>query len=404
MILAEIDEGHREHLRDYLHLGGSRARNHLIVLAEEPEARELRSLARRGPRVTVVPPAGEGRFPGRWTRDVRLTSMSEPKHLRPVGGQGADAAPGAVMIIGGAEDKLRDKVILSRFTSLAGGKEGHIVVISTASSLGDLATRLYRELFQSMGAGRVSGVRPLTREEANDPDAAELLEDATGVFLTGGNQLRLSSVVGGTALGGAILRAHDRGAVIAGTSAGASAVSTHMIAFGASGATPKHRMAQVSAGLGLLRNVIIDQHFEQRTRLGRLLAVVAQSPSVVGLGLDEDTAAIVHADQTIEVVGRGAVTIVDGADVVTDAFHTKGHRPMMVSGALLHSLPAGYRFDLRTRRLLSHVPEPAKTEKRATESASRRLARLSRAVAPEGGDGLLAEGQRRSRRDREASE
>jgi len=187
------------------------------------------------------------------------------------------------------------------------------------------------------------------------------------------------------------LAAHERGVVIAGTSAGASAVSTHMVAFGASGATPKHRMAQISAGLGLLKSVVVDQHFEQRTRLGRLLAVVAQSPSLIGLGLDEDTAAIVYADETMEVVGRGAVTIVDGSQVLTDAFQTKGHRPMMVSGVILHSLPSGYRFDLGGRKLLPSV-QPASIRKiQVTESARGRVARLSRKIAAEGADSFVVE-------------
>ena len=163
--------------------------------------------------------------------------------------------PGPVIIIGGAEDKLRDKVILSRFVELAGGAGADLVVISTASSLGEEATHLYQQLFTAMGAGRVSGLRPLTRDEADDPQAAALVDRATGVFLTGGNQLRLSSVVSGTRLGAALVRANRRGAVVAGTSAGASAVSTHMVAFGASGPSPKHRMVQMAAGLGLLQNV-----------------------------------------------------------------------------------------------------------------------------------------------------
>src|SRR5881396_3475947 len=139
-------------------------------------------------------------------------------------------AGGPVMIIGGAEDKLRDRLILHRFVQLAGGPKARIAVVSTASSLGEEATGLYRELFAAMGAAEVTGSRPMTREEANDPSATEAVDRASGVFLTGGNQLRLASVVGGTGLGDALLRAHDRGAAIAGTSAGASAMSTHMMA------------------------------------------------------------------------------------------------------------------------------------------------------------------------------
>lgn len=323
--------------------------------------------------------------------------MSEPKpiHAVPAPSDGA----GSVFIIGGAEDKLRDRVILARFVHMAGGPDGHVVVISTASSLGEEATGLYRELFLHLGAGQVSGLRPMTREEANDPAAGHLVDQATGVFLTGGNQLRLAAVVGGTDLGAALLRAHERGAVIGGTSAGASAVSTHMMAFGASGASPKHRMAQISAGLGILKNLVVDQHFEQRTRLGRLLSVVAQSPSLVGLGLDEDTAAIVSADQTLEVIGRGAVTIVDGSQIVTDSYQTKGHRPMMVSGAILHSLPAGYRFDLSRRSLLSGPAEPSLRVPREMEVARKRLRRLSKEIAAEGADSFVVE--RKGRRSRE---
>jgi cyanophycinase len=162
-------------------------------------------------------------------------------------------------------------------------------------------------------------------------------------------------------------------------------------------------MAQVSAGLGLLPGLVVDQHFEQRTRLGRLLAVVAQSPSLLGLGLDEDTAAIVFSDSSLEVIGRGAVTIVDGSQVVTDAFQTKGHRPMMISGAILHSLPSGYRFDLTTRMLLEPATATPRPEGPAsTESARRRIARLARVMAAEGADSFVID--RRRRQEREASE
>jgi cyanophycinase len=311
--------------------------------------------------------------------------------------QGGAPSIGPVMIIGGAEDKLKDKVILHRFCRLAGGPQAHVVIVSTASSLGDQATEFYAMLFRGMGIGRVSGVRPLTREEANDPEAAALVDSATGIFLTGGNQLRLSLVVEGTALGRAIVAARDRGVVVAGTSAGASAVSSHMIAFGASGATPKHRMAQIARGLGLLDGLVVDQHFEQRTRLGRLLAIVAQSPSLLGLGIDEDTAAVVEEGRTLEVIGRGAVTIVDGSNVLTDAFQTKGHRPMMVSGVVLHSLPSGYRFDLETRSLLPRLTDAGERARRP-KAAPPEVAKLARTMAAEGADSFTID--RRQERER----
>ncbi|MGH2686186.1 MAG: cyanophycinase [Actinomycetota bacterium] len=274
-----------------------------------------------------------------------MTPSTAP--LRPIRG-----TAGAVMIIGGAEDKRRDRVILSRFVEMAGGLDGSIVVVSTASSMGEEAAARYAEVFKGLGAGHVTGIRPLTREQANAQEVLEPMSDATGVFLTGGNQLRLVSVVGGTRLEDAMVSAHDRGAVVAGTSAGASAVAAHMVAFGRSGASPKHRMIHLSAGLGLVEGIVVDQHFEQRGRWGRLLAAVALSPRLIGIGLDEDTAAIIYTDRTLEVIGRGAITVVDGSMVTTDAHHIKGHRPMMVSGAAVHALPSGYGFDLRGRTLI----------------------------------------------------
>ena len=257
---------------------------------------------------------------------------------------------GTVIIIGGAEDKVRDRVILSRFVTLAGGTDATIVVISTASSLGPLAGERYKAIFGELGVTRVRPLHAVTRPQANDETSALAVRDATGIFLTGGNQLRLASTIGGTRLADAVLERFRHGAVVAGTSAGASAMSSHMIAFGASGATPKHRMAQISAGLGLLPGVVVDQHFQQRNRLGRLLSLIAQNPSLLGLGVDEDTAGVVGPDHVLEVIGRGSITVVDGAGSETDAWEIKGHRPLMISGVVLHSLPSGYRFDLRRRQ------------------------------------------------------
>jgi cyanophycinase len=256
---------------------------------------------------------------------------------------------GSVIVIGGAEDKVRDRVILSRFVALAGGPDATIVVISTASSLGPEAGERYRQLFTELGAAKVKPLHVIARAQANEEPASLILRDASGIFLTGGNQLRLSSTIGGTRLAETILARNRAGATVAGTSAGASAMSSHMIAFGASGATPKQRMAQIAAGLGLLPSVIIDQHFQQRNRLGRLLSLIAQNPSLLGLGIDEDTAGVVGPDHVMDVIGRGSITIVDGAASETDAWEVRGHRPLMISNVVLHSLPAGYRFDLRRR-------------------------------------------------------
>ena len=260
---------------------------------------------------------------------------------------------GTVIIIGGAEDKVRDRVILNRFATLAGGRDATIAVISTASSLGAEAGERYRQIFTELGVAQVRPLHAMTRPKANDESAALAVRDATGVFLTGGNQLRLSSTIGGTRLADAMLERFRHGAVMAGTSAGASAMSSHMIAFGASGATPKHRMAQIAAGLGMLPGVIVDQHFQQRNRLGRLLSLIAQNPSLLGLGVDEDTAGVVGPDHVMEVIGRGSITVVEGSATETHPWEIKGHKPLMISGVVLHSLPAGYRFDLRRRTRLA---------------------------------------------------
>jgi cyanophycinase len=274
---------------------------------------------------------------------------------------------GTVIVIGGAEDKVRDRVILSRFVALAGAADATIAVISTASSLGPEAGQRYREVFTGLGAARVRPMHVITRPQANDETVALAVRDATGIFLTGGNQLRLASTIGGTRLADAIQTRFQAGAVVAGTSAGASAMSSHMIAFGASGATPKQRMAQIAAGLGLLPSVIIDQHFQQRNRLGRLLSLIAQNPSLLGLGVDEDTAGVVGPDHVMDVIGRGSITIVDGAASETDAWDVPGHRPLMISNVVLHSLPAGYRFDLRRRH---RIAAPALRAISGAEAAS----------------------------------
>jgi cyanophycinase len=260
---------------------------------------------------------------------------------------------GHVIVIGGAEDKVRERVILARFIKLAGGHDARIAVISTASSLGPLAGEMYRRVFTDLGASEVHPIHTINRAQCSDPIAVGTVREATGIFLTGGNQLRLSSTIGGTPLAHAITRRHREGAVVAGTSAGASAMSTHMVAFGASGATPKQRMVQMAAGLGILPGVIVDQHFEQRNRLGRLLAIIAQNPSLLGIGVDEDTAGVVGPDRVLEVIGRRSITIIDGAESETDAWEVKAHRPLMISNVILHSLPTGYRFDLDRRERLA---------------------------------------------------
>ena len=257
--------------------------------------------------------------------------------------------PGALMAIGGAEDKLDDKVILSSFARLAGGKKARIVIVPTASSIEDAGLR-YKAIFLGMGIAQAEVVYIQGRDDANADEPMEALDDATGIFLTGGNQVRLSVLIGGTRFEETVRRKHQEGAVIAGTSAGASVLSAHMIAGGAGGAVPKQRMAQMVAGFGLISNIIIDQHFRQRDRIGRLLALVATNPGLLGIGIDEDTAAIFE-NGVMEVIGRHSVTVVDGSEMYSDIFRVKGHGEVTVSNARLHVLPAGRTFDLQSRSM-----------------------------------------------------
>jgi cyanophycinase len=288
------------------------------------------------------------------------------------------------MAIGGAEDKLGRRTVLARFVELAGGAEARIAVVPTASSLGNDIVELYDALFRKLGAAEVVAARPETREEAGDPELVAKLDDVTGIFMTGGNQLKLSAIVNGTAFGDAIRAAHQHGVVVAGTSAGASIQSSHMVAFGTGGVTPKQRMTQLAAGLGLIRDVVIDQHFGQRNRYGRLLMVVAQSPGLLGIGVDEDTAAIITEEdgaEILRVIGRGVVTVFDGRNIVSNAHEARRTAPLLASGVVLHVLPEGSVFDLTAKALVGRRSAVAAEEVEELEVAGRDLRRLARDIA-----------------------
>lgn len=257
---------------------------------------------------------------------------------------------GTIAPIGGAEDHLRDLDILRRFVDLCGGKRAKIAVIPTASEREDTGRR-YEDVFRSLGA---RGVRIFDFEERADGERESWIEslgEAHGIFITGGNQLRLSTVLGGTSAAKALRRLNAGGVHVAGTSAGAAFVSEHMIAFGDEGATPRANMVTLVPGLGLTNRVIVDQHFRQRDRLGRLLTALAYNPFAVGIGLDEDTAAFIDADNVVEVVGSGGVTIVDPGEIEhTSIDAVKKGEPVSILGVRLHVLVAGGQFDLDGRK------------------------------------------------------
>jgi cyanophycinase len=278
------------------------------------------------------------------------------------------AAAGPVMAIGGAEDKLRDKLILSAFVNLAGGPDARIAILPTASSIEEAGER-YKAIFLGLGAQSADVLYLPERAAAFSLELLELLDDVSGIFLTGGNQMRLASIVAGTPLARNVKARNQAGVVVAGTSAGASILSSHMVAYGASGPSPRMRMAQMTAGFGLVPGVVIDQHFRQRDRIGRLLALVAGSPGLLGVGIDEDTAALFSGD-ILEVIGRHSVTIVDGTNIVSDIHRVRAYGAITVSGAILHVLAAGNRFDLIERKLMQNEAENRPADKAASRKAS----------------------------------
>ncbi len=259
------------------------------------------------------------------------------------------ATRGWIIPIGGAENKENDRHILERFVQCSGGREADIVVIPTASRLHETGPR-YLRLFQDIGAARVDVMDFDTRRDCQEPSRLERLGQASGIFFTGGNQLRLTTLLGGTPVAKLVRLRNAAGAAVGGTSAGASFLSEHMIAFGDEGSSVISGSVRLAPGLGLTNRFVIDQHFRQRDRLGRLLTALAYNPFAVGIGLDEDTAAFIGADETVEVAGSGGVTVVDASDVSYSSMDsvTEGE-PVCMLGLKLHILVAGATFNMHTR-------------------------------------------------------
>jgi cyanophycinase len=257
---------------------------------------------------------------------------------------------GWIIPIGGAEEKENSPQILRRFVELAGGDSADIVVIPTASLLRSTGPR-YERIFGDMGASRVASLDFDTRRDADEGGRLARLEQATGIFFTGGNQLRLSTLIGGTSVARAVRQMNAAGVPVAGTSAGAAFISEHMIAFGDEGSTPVAGSVRLAPGLGLTNRFIIDQHFRQRDRLGRLLTALAYNPFAVGIGLDEDTAAFIDPDNIVNVEGSGSITVVDAADVQFSSMDSVNEgRPVCLLGVKLHILTKGATFNLHTRQ------------------------------------------------------
>ncbi len=262
----------------------------------------------------------------------------------------ADRKRGYIVPIGGAEDKEGAANILRKFLEVSGGERARIVIIPTASMLEDTGKR-YEKLFRKLGAYEAKSLPIMSRDDAAKPEWLAYIEPANAIFVTGGNQLRLSTIIGGTPLAKAIRRANARGVTVGGTSAGAAILSEHMIAHGAEGHTPHAGAVALVPGFGLTNRIMIDQHFRQRDRLGRLLTALAYNPFAVGVGLDEDTAAFIDHERKLTVVGTGAITIIDASELTHSSIaETKEGRPVSMTNVRLHVLIDGGSFDLETRK------------------------------------------------------
>ncbi|MBT8082947.1 MAG: cyanophycinase [Gammaproteobacteria bacterium] len=258
-------------------------------------------------------------------------------------------ARGYVIPIGGAEEKLNNPEILERFVDVCGGKDARIGIIPTASELEDTG-RNYEKLFRKLGCKHARVLHFVTREDCQSDEDLGYIEKCDGVFMTGGNQLRLSTTIGGTAIAQAIRRRNAEGMHVAGTSAGAAFMPEHMIAGGREGSTPSPDMVTMAPGLGLTNAFIIDQHFRERDRLGRLLTALAYNPFAVGMGLDEDTAAFIKPGDCFEVVGSGGITIIDPSDLKYSSMdQARRGEPVSLIGVRLHILVAGGRYEIDTR-------------------------------------------------------
>ena len=256
---------------------------------------------------------------------------------------------GWIIPVGGREDKVGPAEILRKFVEVSGDDEAIIAIIPTASELADTGER-YERLFMDLGARRAESLPYSERRDAERDELMRKLEVATAIFLTGGNQLRISTILGGTRVAKAIRRRNARGVTVGGTSAGAAVLSEHMIAYGQGGATPMAGTATLTPGLGLTNRVVIDQHFRERDRLGRLLSALAYNPFAVGIGLDEDTAALIDPEDTIHVLGTGGVTIVDPSKLKhSSVAQTRPGDPICITGIQLHVLTSGATFNLHTR-------------------------------------------------------
>ena len=267
--------------------------------------------------------------------------------------------PGTLVIIGGHEDKTGDRLILRTLAERA--QDGALVVVTAASNLPDELWGTYEPVFRDLGVRDVRHLHVDTRAEARDLERVRLLDDARVVFFTGGNQLKLTSQLGDTPVYHTVREFYERGGCVAGTSAGASVVTETMLVTGDSAASPHVADAVVMApGFGFLPGVIVDQHFAERGRIGRLIGAVAQNPRMLGIGVDENTAIVCDGHRGFTVLGSGGVYVVDGREVThSNVVDESRRRTLSVFGLQLHLLNVGDTFDFVERRPVSGAAEDA---------------------------------------------
>jgi cyanophycinase len=255
------------------------------------------------------------------------------------------AAASRLLIIGGAEDRCCGSGVLERFAKMCGGGKARLVLVTTATGRPGQVLDEYEQVFRKLGVRHVRELPIRGRADADGSAAAATLDGATGVFFSGGDQSRLQTLVG-SRINDQLRRRLGEGLVVAGTSAGATALGRTMI-LGGHGAEVSTATVRTAPGLGLLPRALIDMHFGERGRLPRLLSAVALDPDRLGIGIDENTAICVQQD-TFEVLGSGAVTVVDAqrAPVVHAASDSD---PITLFDVRLHLLPAGCVFDLAAR-------------------------------------------------------
>ena len=257
---------------------------------------------------------------------------------------------GNLIIIGGHEDKNGNSEILRQVADRVGS--GKLVVATVGSQEPEEMWKDYKKVFGELGVKRVEHLHVESRDEALDEKNAKVLDGATVVFFTGGDQLRITSQLGDTLVYQKLHDMYERGGTIAGTSAGASVMSgTMLVAGGQEGSPRLGDLIRMAPGFGMIHDVIIDQHFAERGRLSRLVAAVSQNPAHLGIGIDEDTAILVQDETEFQVIGKGAVYVVDGARTsYSNVADEQEDRTLSVYDVKLHLLSEGSCFDLKSRR------------------------------------------------------